>query len=164
MELTARHTFDAPIDRVWAMFSDPASHVAKFESMGHREIQVLTEERSDDALRLVVQRVIDAELPGFAKKVLKPSNTVVSDDRWHREADGSCSGEFTVDTKGAPVKGWGTTRLTPAGDGRTDYEVTANVEVKVPLVGGRIADWSRGEIAQQFDAEFAAGDAWLAAH
>ena len=164
MQLTSTHTFDAPIDDEWAMFADPASHVAKFDSMGHREIEVLTEEHGDDSLRLVVSRVVDAELPGFAKRVLSPSNTVVSDDRWHRDEDGTCSGTFTVETKGAPVTGRGTTRLVPEGDDRTHYEVTVEVEVKVPLVGGRIADWSKGEIAQQFEAEFAAGDAWLAEH
>lgn len=163
MQLTSTHTFDAPIERVWAMFSDPASHVAKFEAMGHRDIQVVTEERSDDALRLVVKRVVDAELPGFAKKVLKPSNTVVSDDRWERRADGSCGGGFTVDTEGAPVKAKGTTRLEARGD-QTFYEVVVEVEVKVPIIGGKIADWSKGEIAKQFEQEFAAGDAWLASH
>lgn len=160
MDLTASHTFDAPLDDVWAMVSDPASHVAKFESMGHREIEVLSEQRDDDSLHLVIQRVVDAELPGFAKRVLSPSNTVVSDDRWRRDADGA-SGEFTVDTKGVPVNGRGTTSLRTV-DGGTKYEISVHVDVKVPLVGGRIADWSKGEIAEQFEAEFAAGEAWLA--
>lgn len=163
MKITRTHTFDAPIDAVWAMFADPASHVAKFESMGHREITVVEHEHGDDAVRLVVQRVVDVDLPGFARKVLQPSNTVVSDDRWRRNPDGSCGGEFTVDTQGAPVKARGTTRLTPAGE-RTDYEVTVDVEVKVPIIGGKIADWAKGDISKQFDAEFAAGDAWLASH
>lgn len=163
MQLTSTHTFDAPIDQVWAMFADPASHVAKFASMGHRDIQIVTEERSDDELHLVVKRVVDTDLPGFAKKVLKPSNTVVSDDRWRRNPDGSCAGEFRVDTEGAPVKAKGTTRLEARGE-QTFYEVAVDVEVKVPIVGGKIADWAKGDIAKQFEQEFAAGDAWLAAH
>ena len=163
MQLTSTHTFDAPIDAVWAMFSDPESHLAKFASMGHREIEVLEQEVDDDRLRIVVSRVVDVELPGFARKVLSPSNTVVSDDRWERRDDGTCGGTFTVDTKGAPVKASGTTRLTPDGD-RTDYEVTVEVDVKVPVIGRKIADWAKGDIAAQFDQEFAAGDAWLAEH
>lgn len=160
MKLTSTHTFDAPIDRVWAMFHDPASHLAKFTSMGHRELEVVVNDQSDDALRLVIRRVVDAELPGFARKVLKPSNTVTSDDRWRRTAVGA-EGEFTVETQGAPVKASGTTRLEPRGD-QTYYEVTVDVEVKVPVIGGKISDWARGDIAKQFEQEFAAGDAWLA--
>ena len=163
MQLTSTHTFDAPIDRVWAMFADPESHLAKFASMGHREIEVLEQDGDDRHLHIVVQRVVDVDLPGFARKVLSPSNTVVSDDRWERRGDGTCGGTFTVDTKGAPVKASGTTSLTPDGE-RTRYEVQVDVDVKVPIIGRKIADWAKGDISAQFDQEFAAGDTWLADH
>ena len=163
MQLTSSHTFDAPIDAVWAMFSDPASHVAKFEQMGHREIEVVSQDSSDDHLHIVVQRVVDVDLPGFARKVLKPSNTVVSDDRWERRDATHCGGTFRLDTKGAPVEATGTTALTADGD-RTRYEVTVEFDVKVPVVGRKIASWAKDDIAQQFEQEFAAGDAWLAEH
>jgi hypothetical protein len=160
MDFTDHHTFDAPIDAVWAMFCDPASHVAKFESMGHRDIQVVESERADDSFRLVVRRLVDVDLPGFAKKVLKPTNTVTTTDTWQRDGD-IYTGAQVVETAGAPVKISATTELAPDGR-RTSYSATVHLEVKVPLIGGKLADWAKGMVSEQLVQEFAAGDRWLA--
>ena len=163
MDQAADHTFDAPIDAVWAMFTDEASHVAKFASMDHRDIEVLSCTRTDDSFTIEIQRVVDVELPGIAKKVMQPTNTVVSIDRWKANGDGTYSGTFELDTKGAPVEIRGTTHLKPAGD-KTDYRITFELKVNVPLVGGKIANWAKGDAQKQIEMEFAAGDRWLAEH
>lgn len=163
MGFSGNHTFDAPIDRVWAMFRDRDAHVAKFAGMGHRDIEVLDFSSDDDHAHLVIQRVVDVELPGFAKKVLKPTNTVVSTDDWETDGAGGYHGTFSVDAKGAPIVSKGTTKLTASGE-RTDYVITVDLKVNVPLIGGKIADWAKGDILAQIRKEFAAGDAWLAEH
>jgi hypothetical protein len=162
MDFTDQHVFDAPIDAVWSMFRDPASHVAKFEDMGHRDIEVVESQTSEDRFHIVVRRQVDVDLPGFAKRVLKPSNTVTTTDDWERAEDGSCQGVQQVETEGAPVKISATTALAPEGD-RTRYDVSVHLEVKVPLIGGKLADWAKGMVKQQLDQEFAAGDGWLTA-
>lgn len=163
MEVRGTHVFDAPIDRVWAMFRDPESHVAKFASMGHRDIEVLDQEVSDDRLVVTVRRQVTVEVPGFARKVLSPTNTVTSVDDWRRLPDGTCSGSYTVDAKGVPIDVKGSTRLTPDGD-RTTYEVVVDVNVNIPLIGGKVTSWAKGDIEKQILDEFAAGERWLAAH
>ena len=162
MEFTDQHVFDAPIDEVWAMFCDPTSHLAKFEDMGHRDIEVVESQGSDDAFHIVVRRQVDVDLPGFAKRVLKPSNTVITTDDWQRAEDGSCNGVQKVETQGAPVKISSTTALTADG-GRTRYDVSVQLDVKVPLIGGKLSDWAKGMVKDQLEQEFAAGDRWLAA-
>jgi hypothetical protein len=160
MDFTDQHVFDAPIDAVWSMFCDPSSHLAKFEDMGHRDIEIVESESSADRFHIVVRRVVDVDLPGFAKRVLKPSNTVITTDDWDRAADGSCSGVQKVETQGAPVKISATTALTAEGE-RTRYDVSVHLEVKVPLIGGKLSDWAKGMVREQLDQEFAAGDRWL---
>jgi hypothetical protein len=163
MDFTGEHEFDAPLDAVWAMFRDPQSHLAKFTSMGHRDIEVLETEGDDDAFHIVVRRVVDVDLPGFAKRVLKPTNTVTTTDDWQRHPDGTCTGAQHVSTEGAPVKIDATTKLEDRGD-TTGYSVAVHLEVKVPLIGGKLGDWAKGMVREQLDQEFSAGDAWLAAH
>jgi hypothetical protein len=163
MEFTDQHRFDAPIDSVWTMFCDPESHRTKFADMGHRDIEVLESEGSADGFHIKVKRVVTVDLPGFAKRVLKPTNTVTTTDDWTREADGSCVGTQLVDTEGAPVKINASTRLEADGDA-TVYSVKVNLDVKVPLIGGKLADWAKGSVKEQLDQEFAAGDRWLAEH
>lgn len=164
MQHSGTHTFEASIERVWEMFRDQGSHIAKFESMGHRDIQVLEYESSDTHAHLVISRVVDVEIPGFARKVLKPTNTVVTTDDWRANGDGSYGGEFALDIQGAPVRSSGTTHIEADGEGRTSYTITVDVDVKVPLIGGKIAEWAKGDIARQIELEFAAGDDWLASH
>ena len=66
MQIRFTHRFDRPIDDVWAMFADPASHVAKFTRMGHRDLEVLSEEVTDDSLDLIVRRQVDLDVPAVA--------------------------------------------------------------------------------------------------
>lgn len=162
MDFTGEHEFAAPVDAVWAMFHDPESHLSKFADMGHREIELLDADSTADGFHIVVRRVVEVDLPGFAKRVLKPTNTVTTTDDWQRQPDGSCTGVQQVETEGAPVKINATTKLEPQGE-HTHYAVTVHLEVKVPLIGGKLADWAKGRVQEQLDQEFAAGDRWLAA-
>jgi hypothetical protein len=164
MGTNANHTFDHPIDDVWAMFADIDAHVAKFEGMGHREIEVLEYSADDREVLVKIQRVVELEIPGFAKRFLKPVNTVTTTDRWQAADDGTYRGTFSADAKGAPVEVKGTTRLEPDGELRTAYQVSVELKVNVPLVGGRIASWASGDVDRQLRQEFEAGDSWLADH
>ena len=115
-------------------------------------------------LPVVIERMVDVEVPGFAKKVIKPTNLLRSTDVWSDAGDGTYGGTFDLETKGVPIETRGRTRLTADGDDRTTYEVTIDLKVKVPLIGGKIADFSKGIIDKQLDQEFQLGDAWLAEH
>lgn len=164
MDVHGSHTYGASVDAVVAMLADPAATAAKYESMGHRDIEVLECAEADGTLRIRTKRVVDVDVPGFAKKVLKPTNTLVQTDVWRAGAGGGWEGTFDVDLHGSPVQMSGTMRLVP-GDGSCTHEVTIDVQVKVPIVGGRIADWAgKNDVRRTLDAEYAFGDGWLAEH
>lgn len=163
MKLSETHAYPVPVETVIAMLSDKSATVEKYESMGHQDVEVTEFAADDDSLHIVSQRVVTVDLPGFAKKALKPTNTVVQTDDWKRAADGSWAGTFTGDVKGSPVKIAGAMTLTPTGDG-CEHQVTINVDVKIPLVGGKIADWAgKNDVRRTLDAEFAFNDARLGA-
>jgi hypothetical protein len=164
MDVSDSHTYAAPLDSVLDMFGDPDAVVARYEGMGHRDVEVLECTRTDDSLRVRTSRVVEVDLPGFARKVLSPTNTMVQTDEWTASGDGTWDGTVAVDVQGAPVKMSGSMRLEPAGYGTTMH-LTLSMSVKVPLVGGRIADWAgKNDVPATMAAEFAAGDAWLADH
>lgn len=164
MDVSDSHTYAAPVDVVLDMYADPAAIVSRYERMGHRDIEVLECVRTDESLRVRTSRVVDVDLPGFARKVLSPTNTMVQTDEWSRADDGTWDGAVDVEVKGAPVRMSATMRLVPEGEDATMH-VTVSMSVKVPLVGGRIADWAgKNDVPRTMDAEFAAGDAWLADH
>lgn len=161
MRVTRVHEFDAPIDACWEMFHDPDSHVAKFTAMGHRELEVAECDISDDRLRMVIDRLVDVDVPSFARRVFQPTNRVRSVDEWVRKDADTCAGTFSLATKGVPVDIAGTTTLTAAG-ARTRYEIDVEVKVRVPVIGGRVAEFSTRIVDQQLTDEFRLGDEWLA--
>ena len=165
MKLVKTHTFDAPIADCWKMFSNPDAHIAKFEGMGHHGVTVVEKKKTKKNLNLTVTREVDVDgIPGFAKKFIKPRNTVVSIDDWNDFGDGTYGGTFTLDTKGVPIDMKGQTLLEADGDGSTTYTITVEIKVSIPLVGGKIEGFAKGLAEKQLDEEFRLGDEWLASH
>lgn len=164
MQIVKKHTFEAPIADCWAMFSDPKSHIAKFEGMGHIGVTVLEKKKTKKNLHIKVTREVEIDgVPGFARKFVKPQNTVVSVDDWNDLGDGTYGGTFTIDTQGVPMSVEGKTLLEANGD-ETNYTVTIELKVNVPLIGGKLADFGKGIVSAQLEDEFRLGDAWLASH
>lgn len=164
MDVKRSHTYAAPIEAVIAMLSDPEATTAKYDGMGHREIEILDCAAGDGTLHIESSRIVDVDLPGFAKKFIKPTNTMHQTDDWQETDDGTWTGTFAVDVDGAPIELSGVMRLVPDDDTCT-HEVTITMNVKVPLVGGKIADWAgKNDVRQTLEAEFAFGDTWLADH
>ena len=162
MRLSGSHVYAAPVEAVMAMLRDRAATIAKYESMGHRDVEIVDFVSDDTVLRIVSSRVVDVELPGFAKKALKPTNTMVQTDEWRRRDDGSWAGTFDVDVHGSPAHISGSMTLGPDGTG-SRHDVALDVAVKIPLVGGKIADWvGKNDVRRTLDAEYAFNDSRLA--
>jgi hypothetical protein len=158
------HTFDAPVERVFEMMTDPASHLAKAKRAGHEDLEIVEEQRDETGLLLKMDRTVHLELPGFAKKVLKPKNRITSSDEWRDNGDGTYGGTFTTDFRGAPIDLQGRTLIKADGADKTHYEVEISVAVKVPMIGKKLENWAEGDVEKQIENEFAAGDEWLAKH
>ena len=164
MQLKGSTTYAAPTDAVVAMLRDPNVAVSKYESMHHRDVAMLACSETDGALRIESKRVVDVDLPGFAKRVLKPTNKMHQTDEWHPRRDGGWDGTFDVEVQGAPIHISGTMGLTPKGNA-THHDVTIEVSVNVPFVGGRLADWAgNNDVRRSLDGEFAFNAGWLAEH
>jgi hypothetical protein len=164
MQIKDSHTYAAPLDVVLDMFADADATRAKYEGMGHRDVEIRDVARTPETLTIATSRVVDVDLPGFARRVLKPTNTMRQTDEWRSGSGGGWTGTFAVEVEGAPVELSGEMRLVP-GEGTCTHEVTITMNVKVPIVGGKIADWvGKNDARRTLEAEFAFGDTWLADH
>ena len=154
MGFSGDQTYEANVEAVIALFVDSDVVRARYEAAGDREIEILECGPDGDGFVIRTSRTVDVDLPGFARKVLKPTNTLVQVDRWGAaDADGARDGDFAIEVKGAPVKIGGTMRVAPAGGG-CRHTVQGRLEVKVPLIGGKLAGWAEGPSQQRLDAEY----------
>jgi hypothetical protein len=155
VKFTVEHTYDHPADAVFDVLTDFEAVKAKYEAIGQHDIELVRRDEGDDgSVTLVTRRVVPLDVPGFAKKVLSPSQTVVQTDTWDApDASGARSGTFTAESKGTPAQVGGRLQLTPDGPGACRNVSEIEIEVKVPLIGGKIADFVSKDARQAVDHE-----------
>jgi hypothetical protein len=155
MAFSGDETYDAAVDDVFALFTDPAVITARYEAAGDRDIEILECASHGDGFVIRTSRIVDVDIPSFARKVLKPTNTMIQTDTWSaRDLDGARDGDFDIEVKGAPVHVSGEMRIEPTNDGGTRHTVDGTLDVKVPLIGGRVAKWAEGPSQQRLDNEY----------
>ena len=157
MKMKVTHHFDADVETVFALMSDPDFCTRKYADAGATDIQIDTDQRAEGPT-LVSKRKLTVDLPGFAKKVMQPTNTVQQTDEWApADDDGSRVCRYKVEVQGVPSRIDGTVRLTPEGSG-TRQEVVAEVKVSIPLLGGKLEKFAvdNGVKALDHEAEFTA--------
>ena len=162
MNFAVHHHYDHPADRVFAALTDFDVVKAKYERLGHGDV-TLVERREGDggAVTLVTRRIVPLDVPAFAKRVLSPKNTVVQTDSWSApDGRGVRTGTFSVVAKGVPVNVGGTLRLEPEGETACVNTIEAHVDCKIPLVGGKIADFVSADTRKAVDHE----ETWTTQH
>jgi Protein of unknown function (DUF2505) len=160
MPLTGDQTYAAAVDDVMALFADPEVVRARYEAAGDRDIEILEcgpqDRPNGEGFVIRTSRTVDVDVPSFARKVLKPTNTMIQTDTWGaRDVDGARDGDFDIEVKGAPVHVSGEMRIEPTNDGGTRHTVDGKLDVKIPLIGGKVANWAEGPSQQRLDAEYA---------
>jgi hypothetical protein len=156
MRMQVTHHFDADVDTVYALMADPDFCMRKYADAGATDIQIDSEQR-EDGPRLVARRKLTVDLPGFAKKVMQPTNTVVQTDQWSAGDAGERTCRYSVEVHGVPSRIDGTVTLSPDGGG-TRQDVQAEVKVSIPLLGGKLEKFAveNGVKALDHEAEFTA--------
>lgn len=155
MEFSVTHTYQRSAAAVFALLTDFDRVRDKYDALGDRDIELVSrEEQEDGGVTLVTRRVVPLELPGFAKKVLSPSQSVTQTDTWAApDAQGVRTGTFAAVAKGAPVQVRGTMRLAPSSARRCTNVIDVTVECKIPLIGGKIAGFVAGDTRRAVDHE-----------
>lgn len=143
---TVKFTYAQDIETVFRFVSDPETARERSIYMGERDISITTEGET-----ITNSRTVDVQVPGFAAKLVKPSNTVTEVKRW---SSATKSATITVDVKGAPTHLSGTIHLEPKGEG-CEYVMNYDVACKIPFIGGKLASYVEGLTKKSLEQEFA---------
>ena len=163
MRLHARHDYEADPAEVFAMLTDEAFLRAKLEARGDTDVRVLECGPGPDGFRIVTRRMVALEVPGFARRFLRPANAVTQTDVWSDpDADGGRTGTWQVEASGVPVTMTGTMTLTGTSR-RSVEEIDGDVRSTVPFVGGQLAAFVGRAAVDNLVAEHAFARRWLAA-
>lgn len=145
MSFTQNTTYPVDVETAFQYFASGENTQARYEALGDKNVEVIESGvTADGGARIVTKRVVEMDLPKFAKKAFNPTNTLTQTDVWSpADANGVRTGTWKAEIAGAPVQSGGTMKLEPEANG-CRYTVFGEINVKVPIVGGKIAQFAEG--------------------
>lgn len=111
----------------------------------------------------VTQHIGRQLLPGFIAKFVPAEVKLVHFEAWRPDGDRRVSGQISVSASGGLGSGRADSSLAPAGDG-AQMRSTVNVEVKIPLVGGRFEKAIGTSLAANIPVLLRFTTDWIAEH
>lgn len=148
--------YEATPDEVFAMLADPAfrEKVAAAQDVVSVDVTITPQ---GTGFSLVNDQVQDtAGLPAIAKKIAGDTTRAVIREEW----SDATAGTIEITAPGKPTKAVGTLTLVSSGTGTT-YVQDLDVNVKVPLVGGKLEKVMADNIDEGLSVEHSVGIAWL---
>jgi len=163
-QIDYRSTYPHPADEVYATMVDPEFLRARLKRIGGPGADLLEHSADVEGARYRLKHGLDAkDLPSVVRSVLPGDITIERNERWTRRDRGDYAAEFDVTIPGAPGSADGSIQLRDVPDG-SELSVRADVEISVPLIGGKIEGVVGDQVRQLLAAEAAFAREWLAGH
>lgn len=159
MQFTQSVSYPGTVDEVVAMYLTPAYLERRFSQFvveGSSTVSVEGE-------RVSFAGTVRPELiPAAAARFVKSDLRVTFTEEWATNEAGATS-RTSVTVDGAPVSVEATSTLSPS-DAGSAREVSGNVSVRVPLLGGRIEKEAVTHLGRVVEREQALAAQWLEEH
>ncbi len=126
-----RFEYSHDLDTVFRLITDPEALTTRCEALGERDVKAEVSEEGP-VTRTRLAREVEQELPGFAKRLFKPTNVIVEREEWRSlGARKVATGQLKIVGTGATIDS--TIELSPSGAGCV-YEIDFEVAAKAPLI------------------------------
>ena len=159
-----RSTLAFPAEKVFATMTDKEYLRARLREIGGPGSELLEHEASPESARYrLKQGLKESDLPPVVGKVLQGDLSIQRTESLRRTGPGMYGGDVDVAIAGVPASASGTMRLADSGTG-SEFEVHATVEVRVPLIGGKIEEIIAGQVRRLLAAETGFTVRWLGSH
>lgn len=158
-------TYECTAGQVLAAFSEKPYWLTRLEKSGCDETSLdVLETAADGSIEVVTtQTVRPAKLPAVVTQFHRGDLTLRRVERWTAPVDGHSAGTIDGDLLGTPARVTATVVLADTATGaRADVHVT--VEVKIPLVGGKLESFLGGQLVDLLRLEQVFTSNWIKDH
>lgn len=154
--------YDGPVDQIHRAFGDERYWVERLARSGADEATLDSMTSGDDGgFDVVTTQTLRADkLPGLVNQFHRGDLSFVREETWTTVADGRAGAVVKGSIPGAPATLTGTAELTPTETGAR-LEFRATVEVRIPLVGGKIESFIGSLLIDVLTAEQHFTTAWI---
>ncbi len=134
MQFKEEYTYDAPIDTVWKMFSDPGYASLRASKLQMTDPEVSADDSPDSIVSTTTGGVPTEMLPAAAKRFISPSTKAVFSEKWQRVGTDKIVGTIEVKAGGVPASLKADAELVGNGD-KTNVVLNGEVKVSIPIIG-----------------------------
>ena len=158
-EHTSRYT--QPAETVRAALAGEQYWKDRLAAIGGSRAELSNVNESGGTVTVDVQQAVAADkLPSLVSKI-RPGALVIRRTESIGPLDaGKASGQFSAIIDGAPATITGVKTIEPDGTGCV-VRLDGNIEVKIPLVGGKIESAIEGQLGRLFEMEDEFTEQWL---
>src|SRR4029450_3192655 len=137
MDFTETLSYDATTDQVFAMLCDEKfrEEVCRASNAIRYGVNIVP---AEDSAKVLVSRVIAADVPDFAKALVGPEIEILQTEEWHPPSpSGVRIADLRIEIPGKPGHLIGTVTLRPEGSGTTEI-IAGELRVRIPFLGGKL--------------------------
>ena len=157
--------YGGTVEQVHRAFSDEQYWLVRLEDSGADHVRLAEMPvESSGAIRVRTTQMLRADrLPAVVTQFHRGDLSFVREETWTPVVDGRAEATVSGAIPGAPASLSGTALLLPANSGsRARMDLKATVEVRVPLVGGKIENFIGGQLVELLIAEQRFTTGWIA--
>jgi hypothetical protein len=154
--------YEGTVDQVHQAFRDERYWLERLARSGADKatLNSMTGDGDGGIDVITTQTLRSDRLPGVVSQFHHGDLSFVREETWSPVTDGKATAAVTGSIPGAPATLAGTAVLMPAGSGsRMEFKVT--VEVRIPLVGGKVESFIGSQLQDLLGAEQRFTSAWI---
>lgn len=157
--------YEGSVEQVHRAFSDERYWLARLTDSGadvySLDSLVVDGSRGIDGIYIKTTQTLRSDrLPGVVTQFHRGDLSIVREETWSPVREGRATGTVKGSITGAPATLSGTAVLAPAESG-SRLEFNVSVEVRVPLVGGKIENFIGGQLVDLLIAEQRFTTLWI---
>jgi hypothetical protein len=154
--------YDGSVEQVYRALRDQNYWHERLADSGADEATLDSITVDDGGIDVVTTQVLRRDrLPGVVTQFHRGDLSIVREEAWSPVRDGTATATVTGAIPGAPVSLTGTAVLAPTDGGRSRLQFTASVEVRIPLVGGKVENFIGSQLVELLIAEQRFTTAWI---
>jgi hypothetical protein len=155
------------VDEVLRAFSEEEYWLARLADSGADDttlesLQLGGPDGADGSIDVITTQVLRSDrLPGVVTQFHRGDLRIRREERWEPITDGSATATVTGSILDAPAALTGTAVLEPLGDTGARLKLRATVEVRIPLVGGKLENFIGNQLVELLIAEQRFTTMWI---
>ena len=154
--------YEGDVEQVHRAFGDQNYWLERLADSGADTATLDSMKVDGNGIDVVTTQVLRRDrLPGVVQQFHPGDLSIVREEVWTPVDGDKATATVTGSIPGAPVSLKGTAVLTAAGEGGSRLQFNASVEVRIPLVGGKVENFIGGQLVELLIAEQRFTTAWI---